>query len=145
MRTAQAMAALSLAQLTVTLVPLRHWRSTLGGSGKERQAEPAAMAAEARRMAGAVERAAERLPFATKCLPRAVALSWLLRRSAIGHALVIAVRPPHLRDAADALHAWVKVDGAKILGESPGPWFETLRTGAGRHGIQPASCNSKRS
>ena len=129
MRTAQAIAALSLAQFTISLVPLRHWRSTLGGSGKERRAEPSAMAAEARRMAGAVERAAERLPFATKCLPRAVALSWLLRRSAIGHALVIAVRPPHLRDAADALHAWVEVGGDRVIGDLPGPWIETLRLG----------------
>jgi hypothetical protein len=84
---------------------------------------------DSRRFATHVDRAATLLPFQTKCLPRAMALSWMLRRERIQHALVIAVRPAELRDAADGLHAWVEVDGAKIIGELPGPWVETLRLG----------------
>ena len=130
MRTAEAMAALSLAQFFVTLVPLRRWRATLGGAaGPGPGGDQDRAREEALRTAGAVSRAAERLPFATKCLPRSVALSWLLRRQAIGHSLVIAVRPPHLRDAPDALHSWVEVAGAKVIGDLPGPWIETLRLG----------------
>jgi aryl-alcohol dehydrogenase-like predicted oxidoreductase len=81
------------------------------------------------RSAGHVEWAAVRLPFSTKCLPQAMALSWMLRRKGISHQLVLAARPAHLRDSADALHAWVEVDGTKIVGDLPGPWIETLRLG----------------
>ena len=84
----------------------------------------------ARRLAGHVERAAQRLPFETKCLPRAMALSWLLRRRRLGHCVVIAVRPPELRDGDHGLHAWVEVDGETVIGDLPGPWLETLRIGA---------------
>lgn len=81
-------------------------------------------------MAGDVEWAAGRLPLPTKCLPRAMALSWMLRRRRIGHAVVIAVRPSQLRQSPDALHAWVEVEGEKILGDLPGPWIETARLGS---------------
>jgi len=54
-------------------------------------------------------------------------LSWMLRGRGIGHAFVFAVRPAGLRDDDDALHAWVEIDRAKILGDLPGPWVETLR------------------
>jgi len=84
---------------------------------------------EATLLAAHVEWAARRLPFATRCLARAMALSWQLRGRGIGHALVFAVRPPHMRGTADALHAWVEVAGKTILGDLPGPWVETLRLG----------------
>jgi hypothetical protein len=70
------------------------------------------------------------LPVQTKCLPRAVALSWILRRRQIQHTLVFAVRPAGLRGSKDDLHAWVEVQGAKLIGDLPGPWLETLRLGA---------------
>ena len=82
------------------------------------------------RLAADVEWAAKRLPFSTKCLPRAMALSWMLRRRRLPHTVVIAVRPNDLRHSADALHAWVEVGGEKIIGDLPGPWIETLRLGA---------------
>ena len=131
LRTASAMLALSTAQFAVSFVPLHRWRGNLGTKNHNRsKPSPEGSAVEAcRRSAAIVERAAERLPFNTKCLPRAVALSWLLRRKSLHHTVVLAVRPPHLRSSADALHAWVEVDGAKILGDLPGPWLETLRLG----------------
>jgi hypothetical protein len=119
-----AMAMLCWARLVVAWAPFERWRDSLGDASG--QPNPA----EARRLGSCVERAAERLPFATKCLPRAMALSWILRRRRIGHAVVFAVRPVHLRDSADTLHAWVEIDGAKLLGDLPGPWVETLRLGA---------------
>ena len=124
-RVATAMALLAWARLVVAAVPFERWRRSLGGTG-----DGAPAAASARRIAAQVERAAEWLPFETKCLPRAMALSWMLRRAGTAHAMVFAVRPPHLRGSADALHAWVEVEGSRIIGDLPGPWIETLRLGA---------------
>lgn len=131
LRTASAMLVLGIAQFTVSFVPFHRWRGSLGTKnrgGSEGRLESSAVEA-GRRTAAIVERAAERLPFTTKCLPRAVALSWLLQRHALAHSVIFAVRPSHLRHSADALHAWVEVNGAKIIGELPGPWLETLRMG----------------
>lgn len=124
-RIATAMVFLCWARLVVTCVPFEGWRSSLGGI-----ANPDSHTLnEAKRLAADVEWAAVRLPFSTKCLPRAMALSWLLKRLKLGHAVVIAVRPRQLRNSPDALHAWVEVEGERILGDLPGPWNETLRLG----------------
>ena len=131
LRTGHAIAILCWARLMVATVPFHRWRRSLGTPASESSTarrSPAALAA-AQRFARHVDRAAQWLPFPTRCLPRAMALSWILRRERIGHALVFAVRPAHLRDRPDALHAWVEVNGAKILGDLPGPWLETLRVG----------------
>jgi hypothetical protein len=60
-------------------------------------------------------------------LPRAAALSWILRKRGIAHAVVFAVRPEQLRDSPDPLHAWVEIAGVRVIGDLPGPWVETLR------------------
>lgn len=125
LRTAAAMARLCMARLLVGWVPFDRWRGTLGLGGDN--AEPAMTAA--RELAADVEWAATRWPLECKCLPRAMALSWLLRRKRIAHAVVIAVRPDQLRQSPDALHAWVEVDGEKVIGDLPGPWIETARLG----------------
>ena len=122
------MARLSLAQLLVTAIPFGHWQNRLG-LGPTLAGGPADLH-RARRFAADVEWAAKRLPFLTKCLPRAMALSWMLRRKRIGHSVVFAVRPADSRASAEALHAWVEIDGQKILGDLAGPWIETLRLGA---------------
>lgn len=88
-------------------------------------------AAESRRLAAHVDGAARRAPFQTKCLPRAMALSWMLRARKIDHAVVFAVRPEAERGSADQLHAWVEVAGETVIGDLPGPWVETLRLGNG--------------
>ena len=80
--------------------------------------EPAAssaLLAAARRTGRHVERAALRLPFATKCLPRAMAAQWLLRLRGMPASLVFAV---HVRDRCGdhAYHAWVECDGEFIIG-----------------------------
>jgi hypothetical protein len=119
------MALLCGARLLVDWVLLARWRRSLGLS--------AGVSGDDARTAWAtaadVEWAAKRLPFETKCLPRAMAVSWLLRRERIGHAVVVAVRPPEMRGSDDALHAWVEVAGETLVGDLPGPWIETLRLG----------------
>lgn len=122
LRTGRAMALLALAGLLVALVPFERWRGSLGLPGDGR-------VEDAKRHAADVDWAARRLPMRPKCLPRAMALSWLLRRRGIGHAVVMAVRPPGLRAEPDALHAWVEAGGERVLGDLPGPWVETLRIG----------------
>jgi hypothetical protein len=125
LRTVKVLAILSVARLVVATMPFKRWRNTLGwpGSSSTYGDEPA-------RLASVVEWAAGQLPGTTKCLPRAMALSWMLRRRQIAHAVVFAVRPPALRRDRDALHAWLEIDGSKIIGDLPGPWLETLRLGA---------------
>ncbi|MCA1662351.1 MAG: lasso peptide biosynthesis B2 protein [Novosphingobium sp.] len=68
----------------------------------------------ARRLARAVGRAASRLPGETRCLEQAVALAWMLRRRAMGSAVVFGVHPETRRGDLGDLHAWV-VRGREIL------------------------------
>ncbi len=120
------MILLAAAWLTVALLPFRLWR---GGLGLTERATSESDLTLARGLARQVERGAWRLPLTTRCLHRAMALSWLLRRSRVRHAVIFAVRPPELRAAEDALHAWVEAGGKCLIGELPGPWIVTARLG----------------
>ena len=84
---------------------------------------------QAKRLARHVEWAARWVPFETQCLARAVALSSALRRKGLAHVVVFAARPIDQRTSDDTLHAWVEVDGEKVIGNLPGQWIELLRCG----------------
>ena len=118
--TGRAAVLLLAARLLIAALPFRIWRAWLGGRADA--AQPADASA-ARRLAAQVERAAWRLPLVIKCLPQAMALSWLLRSAGIPHTLVFAARPPGHRDGHDDLHAWVEVADRIVLGDLPGPWL----------------------
>ncbi|MBS3928923.1 MAG: lasso peptide biosynthesis B2 protein [Sphingomonadales bacterium] len=121
LRTIGAAGLLCLAWLLVRLAPLRWWRRSLGPSPVlASRSDPVA----ARHLAAQIERAAWRLPFTVKCLPQAIVLSWQLRRRAIAHRVVLAVRPPAMRGSDNILHAWVECGDAIVLGELPGPWLQ---------------------
>ena len=124
------MLMLGWARVVVSQLSFDRWQGTLGKAGVSGEPRSDASLTHARRLAAHVDWAASRLPFATKCLPRAIALSWMLRRRNLCHMVVIAVRPAELRNSADAMHAWVEVEGQRIIGDLPGPWLETLRLGA---------------
>jgi hypothetical protein len=116
------------ARLLVATVRFDKWRNRLGGqSGSSMGHE---QLARARKLAAHVDWAARLLPIGTKCLPQAMALSFMLRSEQIGHQLVLAVRPPDARQQDDVLHAWIEICGNKILGDLAGPWVETLRLGS---------------
>jgi len=117
------MVLLGIARILVAAVPFERWRGTLGSSNG------AAAKAESRRLAAQIEWAARRSAFSSKCLPRAMALSWLLRAKGIRHEVVFGVRPAELRKPDDALHAWVEIDSQILIGDLPGPWLQTLRLG----------------
>ena len=116
------MALLAAARLLITYVRFDRWRSRLGLAGI---ASPAQQAA-AQRLGRHVERAADRLPGTSKCLPQAVALSWMLRARRIPHNLVMMVRPAAARGGSDDLHAVIRCGNHIVLGNIPGPWIETL-------------------
>lgn len=129
--TLEAMARLCAAWMLVRFVPLARWRGQLGRTVPPGAADTAPGAdpetsAEARRLALHVERAAARLPFETKCLPRAIALTRMLRARGLPYCLRIAARPPNERDGTDDLHAWVEVSGVKVIGDLPGNWVVLL-------------------
>ena len=122
-RTAEAIALLALARLLVAAAPFARWRGRLGLAGEAAPEQHRL----ARQLAGHVERGAWRLGLPLKCLPRAMALSWMLRRRGIAHRLVMAARPQSDRGGADeALHAWVECADETVLGALDGPWLEVF-------------------
>ena len=125
------MVLLIAARLLIAWVPFRIWRGWLGGRGAPSSSGPltSGQATLAQRRAAQIERAAWRLPFAAKCLPRAIALSWLLNLAHLPHCVVLAVRPPAFRGDGDDLHAWVEHGGTVILGNLPGPWLRVFEQG----------------
>ena len=119
--TLEALLLLPLARLLVDHIPMKHWRHSLGTlvkSGRPTSARDLSQHAGydgflwlARR----VERAAARLPIHTKCLPRAIALQWMLRRRSMDARLVVAIYKGPDR-SIDEYHAWVEAGGEIILG-----------------------------
>jgi hypothetical protein len=114
---ALCLALLSIAVFLVRAVRFSRWRSTLGSLAESppprasHEPDPAA-----RMLAAVVERAADRLPFATKCLPRAVALQWRLRLAGIPSDLVVAFHAID-RSGEDRFHAWVEHAGEMVIGQ----------------------------
>jgi hypothetical protein len=126
LRTAEAMIALCAARLLIGTINFERWRVSLG---RAEGGITVRGTGESRRLAAHVDWAARRVPFQSKCLPRAMALSWMLRAREMDHSVVFAVRPEAERGSADQLHAWVEVAGETVIGDLPGPWVETLRLG----------------
>ena len=124
--TVEAMAWLILARLLVARVPFGRWRRWLGTPVAPPPDDPRlhldANLAQ-RRLARAVERAAGRLPGESRCLARAMALHWMLRRRAMGGVLHIGVLPGSDRGSLDDLHAWVTRSGEVLLGADDQPHF----------------------
>jgi len=126
LRVIEAGVLIVLARVLVACLPLRVWRGSLGriwqadaGAGHAHTA-PLVIAC-----AHAVARAACRMP-ASLCLPRAMALQWMLRRRGLAGELVLGVKPGQ-RGGLDDLHAWVEMDGAILLNDSGGAHREVLR------------------
>ena len=116
------MALLVLARALVRLARFDAWHSRLGLPGSA----DANQQALARRLARHVERAAARLPGTSKCLPQAMALSWMLRVRGVPHSVALMVRPQEARGGSDDLHAMIRCGEDVVLGKIPGPWIETL-------------------
>lgn len=105
------------ARVVITLVPLRRWRGTLGRVAPSPPGTPINMVH--RRVVRAVLRATSWLPGDYVCLPRAMAVQWMLRRRGQASALVFGVLPEHASGDLHALHAWVEVGDEVIIGADP--------------------------
>lgn len=112
----EAMVLLVVARLLVAGPPLRMWMRLLGKPHSTSRAG-AAPSPEVWALARAVDRATQRLPFDVKCLPRAIALHWMLRRRGEFSELVISVLHPRQRGMIETLHAWVEMSGTVIIGK----------------------------
>lgn len=122
------MALLTAARCLIALFRLNLWRGLLGESLDD--AGPAAApSATARALAAAIERGSMRLPFTCKCLPRALALHWMLRWRGLPSQLVITVLDPAHRGEGENLHAWVEAGGAILIGAIERPYVPLARFG----------------
>lgn len=122
---AEALALLVLARVLVAGPPLGWWRRWLGPVAHAARVEPPDRAD--RQLARAVERATQRLPGGAKCLPRAMALHWMLRWRHRPSQLVIAVLPGQERGGVDDLHAWIETGGEILIGELDQPFRPIAR------------------
>lgn len=125
----RAAAFLVVARFAVRFIPLRFWRFSLGTMDEPAaqdepsgQDEPAAEGScdlaklrHALMIGRCIDRAGEILPGESRCLPKAVALQWLLRLTGIPSRLVIAFNITD-RTGKDAYHAWVERGGEMLVG-----------------------------
>ena len=121
-RVIEALAWLLLSRALIGLAPFQRWEPWLGKRvpvAPEPNPAPSnpATSLRARRIGRAVDQAANRLPMVMKCLPRAMATQWMLRRRKVASRLLIGVLPPGQRGTADDLHAWVVVGTETVIGE----------------------------
>ncbi len=109
--------------------PMSGWRSSLGmvetAQSDIVKPQPAIGPEPMQRalhLAGAVERAAKRLPYSPKCLPQAMALQWALEKEGIAGRLVIATQNTRIHGGEEKLqtdqhHAWVEAGGRMLIGK----------------------------
>ena len=119
--TAEAAVLLGAARILVAAVAFRRWRAMLGKPVPAEPRNPALQLErnrDARRLVRAVNRAARRLPGESRCLPQAMALSWMLRRRGVACTVVLGVLPGSRRGEVDDLHAWVICGGEIVIGRS---------------------------
>ncbi len=119
-RTAEAAAALVAARVLVAAVPFGQWQQLLGRPVDPKATpEPVGTGlVRARQCARHVDRAAGRLPGEFKCLPRAAALQFMLRRRKIRATVMMGVLPAQQRGTLDDLHAWVLFGNEILIGGS---------------------------
>lgn len=125
----EAMVLLLAARLLIAGLRFGWWRGLLGEQGGV--ASPVVPGEADRLLARAVERGAARLPGESKCLPRAMALYWMLARRGRASQLVIAVLPGSVRGGLDDLHAWVERGGEVLIGQLDQPFHPLARFGSG--------------
>lgn len=124
---AEAAACLIVARALIRGVRFARWRGWLGAmcrapatvTGRCDVPRPAWLAV------GAVERADRRLG-GSKCLPRAMALHWMLARRRIPAVLRIGASIGLERGRIDDLHAWVTLGPAILIGRSDERYGELI-------------------
>ena len=114
---AEAMVFASLARFLIRFVPFKLWRPSLGHiAGSGCKFEKGDGLETASRLAKAVNRGADLLPAETICLPRAMALQWMLARRGHPSSLVFGILSGTEIQGDRELHAWIECDGVIVLG-----------------------------
>lgn len=116
-RMAEAGALLATAWLLVRFVRLSHWSWLLGRTADRVTAEAATPSHVATQVRTAINRAERRLlgrPL--KCLPRAMAMQWMLRRRRVAASLVIGAARGSEGGRQFDLHAWVECGDTVAIG-----------------------------
>lgn len=117
---AEALAALALASLAIALLPFRRVAAAASVRGPRGPRTDAEMV---RRVRGAVQGWAKRVPWKAVCFQRGLALHWMLRRRGIRSVLLYGAR--HQGEGL-AAHVWVDVDGETVIGGEEAPGFACL-------------------
>ena len=128
----EAAVLLILSRLLVDFVRFGRWRGALGRvmpAGPAGRSDDGCDAPDQhdRYLSRVVDRAALRLPLACRCLPRAMALQWMLMRRGKRPILVIGVLPGDRRGKLDDLHAWVELGGEVLIGAIAEPYVTLAR------------------
>jgi hypothetical protein len=109
---AEAASLLTVAQLAVAYLGPRRRMRLLGSAGPPSPVSAVDDVRPARRVAGIVDRVADRLPWRPVCLPRAMAARWMLRRRGIPCELRLGIAST----APLAAHAWLTAGGRVVQG-----------------------------
>ncbi|MEA3063964.1 MAG: hypothetical protein QOJ27_392, partial [Sphingomonadales bacterium] len=107
---AEALAALALASLAIALLPFRRVAAAASARGRR---EPRVDPETVRRVRGAVQGWARRVPWKAVCFQRGLALHWMLRRRGIRSVLLYGARR---KGDGLAAHVWVDVEGKTVIG-----------------------------
>ena len=116
---AEAAFLLIYARILIGHVRFGRWRASLGRIGAAPPAAPPPAPVDVYHLAHAVDRAGARLRYPFKCLPRAMALHWMLKRRGIGSTLAIGIAKGQAGEQLHDLHAWVVVGDKTVLGADP--------------------------
>ncbi len=117
---AEALAALALASTVIAVLPFRKVAAAASVRGPRQSRDDAELV---RRVRGAVQGWARRVPWKAVCFQRGLALHWMLRRRGIRSSLLYGVRQ---REDGLAAHVWVDVDGVTVIGGEEAPSFACL-------------------
>lgn len=127
----EAALALLVARLLVEHVPMRLWRrrlNTVGDSAgpAEGPGGPPPLRVP-RNVARVVRKVARRLPWLrARCLPKAMAAQWMLRRRKIRSRLVFGARRATSPETSLEFHAWLIVAGECVIGAQEVETFSVL-------------------
>lgn len=146
----RAMAYVVMARLLVRFVPLVKWRDSIGvllGAEQAFAMQVAPMQQSARiavqSFVDQIDRACLRLPGNSRCLPRAVALGWLLRRRSMPLLTVIAFSKSD-RTGDDAYHAWVECGGEMLIGHCDRSTYQPIMVLAAAPALGDATIANQR-
>lgn len=122
----EAVVCLALARLAVRVLPFRRIEPRLGVRMTELPADAPAGAA-ARRVAWAIEAAARRTPWRSKCLEQAIAGKAMLRRRRTPSTMYLGVAQQPFE-----AHAWLRVGADTLLGGRVAARFTVVASFADR-------------